>query len=381
MTPAMLHAAASVTGAALPTALQLLAIMLFVDRRGRAVEVSRRMVFIAALACTAAMYARLEAVWAMLAITVWLIARQPRWLWTYAGYQAGMIVVTAAFFHLASDGRFVQTVDGLGFEPNDGRGGLLRTLVLLLVLVRDHAPATWVLIPLAVFGLVLRTMRGRWHIVHIALVACGVSLLVSLARGTAGPTVMLDTIVLGAICAADLWRVSLNGARAMGPAQAVMAVLLLWSTVGGLAMHVRADALGALNVLLYGRHDSKLSPRPLAGLIGPDDALLTEDPSLAVAMGRHPVVLDPWMLKRIGDQRPAAVDRLVARIERGDFDAIVLLRKADAYSPWYREVNLGSAVVGAIEAHYRRLAVRHGFEVYVPSGRRDRMAGASGDER
>lgn len=367
MTGPMLVATTSVRVDALPAALQLLAVMLFVDRKGRPVAVSRRLVFTAALACTAAIFCRLSALWAPVAIVVWLLARERRWLWTYLGYQVGMLLVVAAFFHLLSDGRFVDNVFALGGADNDGMALWLRVPLLLFMLLVDHAPATWVLLPLATFGLMLRAQRGDWHIVHIGLVASFVVLVVGLVTADARANDMLDVIVLGAICAADVWRIARKpGRRVMEPAQAAIAVMLLWSMAGGLVVHVRADILESLAIVVFDERPARYDRTPLAGFLATDMAVLSEDPSINVTLGQRPVVLDAGLLRQLSDQRLAVVEPLVERIGQRKFDAIVLIRDIDEQGWWYEHVHFGRPIRAAIEEHYRLVTERHGLYLYGP---------------
>ncbi|MCZ6836771.1 MAG: hypothetical protein O7G85_13430, partial [Planctomycetota bacterium] len=367
MTQPMLIGATSVQMAALPTALQLMAIMLFVNRKGDSVKVVRRNLFFASLACTAAIFCRMDALWGSITIMLWLTVRQPRELWIFLGYQIGMVLVAGAFFHLITDGRFVDVMFRQSLTETGDVGAVWRVPLLLFMLLSDHAPATWVLLPLASFGLILRTMNNRFHIVHVALVCSVVILLVTLAKSGTSPHSMIDVIVLGAICAADLWRTVQNGDKRMDAAQAAMSVMFLWSILGGLFMHVRGDALASLNTVLFDERNPDLDRRPLVGWLTSEQIFLSEDPYLDVELDLNPVVYDAKALKRLGDQQPGLVETLVRRLENREFEIVVLLRELAEEKSWYAKVHFGPKVSEAIRRNYVYRGKYDSYHLYVPS--------------
>lgn len=251
MTQPMILAASSPSLDALPVVLQLLAVMIFLERRDGMPRITRHAVFLAALACTVAVACRLSAVWGIVAIGFWLAVNRPKWLKTFIAYQLGTLLVGAAFFHLLSDGRFFDHITGTitagsgGASSGVGPMGLLEALHL-------EAPAMWVLLPLAMYGLVLRAMRGSWSIIHIGLLCTIILALLFASTSSFGAVYLLDLVVLSAIGAADLWRTASDGRRTMGFTQAAMAILLLFSSLSGFLMHIQADSVEALNTIVFG---------------------------------------------------------------------------------------------------------------------------------
>jgi hypothetical protein len=98
-------------------------------------------------------------------------------------------------------------------------------------------------------------------------------------------------------------------------------------------------------------------------------SVLAEDPYVVVSRGGRPIVIDPFMLVRIARQDPAAVAPLVAKLDQGDIDAVVLGRDLDApgAEEWYRDFAFGTAVYEAIRDAYHRCVATEGYVVYVPT--------------
>ena len=98
-----------------------------------------------------------------------------------------------------------------------------------------------------------------------------------------------------------------------------LAVAVIWAGITGVRGFV-PDLREAAASLRTGAPPPKYNPRPLAGVVAPGDTLLAEDPGIAVLLGRTPIILDAFMLRRLDEAQPRMVDVLVARIEGGEFD-------------------------------------------------------------
>ena len=121
---------------------------------------------------------------------------------------------------------------------------------------------------------------------------------------------------------------------------------------------------------------------PLADRVDATDAILSEDPYVPLSLGRRPVVLDPFMLLRLDQIDPGAVDVLIARIERRDFDFVVTIEPLDGSDTsdltaavgdvptegdsWWNHYHFGLRVVGAIRRNYLFEGVVDGYYVYRP---------------
>jgi hypothetical protein len=145
--------------------------------------------------------------------------------------------------------------------------------------------------------------------------------------------------------------------------------VVVWGTATGIVLtlvpDVRSTVEGAS--LGYPMH-------PLADLVGPTDAILSEDPYVPLSLGRKPVVLDPFMLRRLDHVDPAAVDELIERIEHHEFAFISTIEPltADdgdvwANNYWWDQFHFGLRVVGAMRRSYVLKGVVDQYYLYVPT--------------
>ena len=97
------------------------------------------------------------------------------------------------------------------------------------------------------------------------------------------------------------------------------------------------------------------SAAAVAGLVGPNDEVFAEDPSIYVAMGRRPLLMDAFMLTRLDRTHPQWVDPVVARIAERRFDLVVLVVSLEDRSVeyWWNDYHLGPRIVGALRRSYR----------------------------
>ena len=372
MTVPALQATTSVRCDALPLALQLMAILLFVPKRHQNVDsrsvISGPRVCLAAFLCTLAFFSKLSAVWALISIGIWLLSYHPRRFLTFMGYSLGMILVGAAGLNLMTDGRFVENVFALAFVGVESPEAFFLSPARVLYQLLEYAPASWTFLPLAALSLMLAITRQRLSIVHLSLLASLLVLLVVLADRGAGENHLLDFIVLIALCAGDLWRWAANGRRTLGFAQAAMAILLIWSITSGLIIHVRRDLAEAAMTAFEARGVTRYDLDPFHGTVNDEMNVLSEDASVEIARGKLPVVLDPWMLPIMARNHPDWIEALAGRIERGEFDRIILLRRLYSESTWYRDHHFGLRIAEAIEANYTFLEQHGEYFLYAPNG-------------
>jgi hypothetical protein len=343
----------------LPLLLQLLAVTAVARSQKPAATVAG-----AALAALA-FAAKLSAVWAPLAICVWLAATDRRRLpWFLVAYGA-LVGAVLALFGAVSDGRIFENVFGLSTAGLAGAGSLLRGPAALIRLLVDEASAAWVLLPAAAIAAWLAATQRRLSIYVISLACCLVVLCVVLADIGTGWNQLIDLVILTVLVVGELAGRSRSDPLAAVAVPAVLAVVLLWVTVTGLVVTVGPDTREAVGMLrgnqLYGR-------RPLTGQATPATRLLSEDPYVPVSLGQRPVVLDPFMLRRLEDSDPAAVQRLVERIRAREFELIVLvvpLRPPD--QEWWREMHFGTRVTDALADAYADSGRAQGYYLYRPA--------------
>jgi hypothetical protein len=106
---------------------------------------------------------------------------------------------------------------------------------------------------------------------------------------------------------------------------------------------------------------------PLADVAGPATSILSEDPYVPISLGQEPVVLDPFMLPRLAPEAPEAIPDLIRRIERREFDLVVLVEPLEPVErPWWTELDLGLDVARAIARSYRYVGTNDGYFIYEP---------------
>jgi hypothetical protein len=343
----------------LPLLLQLLALAV--------VARSRRPgpIMVAAALAALALFCKLHAVWAPMAICLWLLVVDRRRLAWFAGAYALLVSALAALFAAATDGRIFDNVVGLSGAGVQGVGSLLRAPYVLLQLLVGQATGAWVLLPAAAVAGWLALRERRASIWLVALIcALGVLLVVLVDIGT-GWNQLIDPVVLVVLVVGELAGRSWRGPAA-GAVPAV-AVLLLWVNLGALAVTVVPDLQPAL-ASLRGGADDAYGRRPLAGRATAATRLLSEDPYVPVSLGQRPVVLDPFMLLRIGRRDPAAAQRLVDRIHAHEFELIVLVEPLQPVDrSWWRDMHLGAGVAEAVADAYVPDGTAQGYYLYRPA--------------
>ena len=125
---------------------------------------------------------------------------------------------------------------------------------------------------------------------------------------------------------------------------------------------------------MFGSDRLRADIRFLDEWVDPHARLLAEDPSIPVMRGQVPVVLDAFTLSTIGARHPELITPLVQRLERHEFDLVILTHPLDAApKDWFADVptgwytvQLGAEVASAIGRDYVLLAGREGYYIYVP---------------
>jgi hypothetical protein len=97
---------------------------------------------------------------------------------------------------------------------------------------------------------------------------------------------------------------------------------------------------------------------------------LSEDPWIEVARGRRPTVQDPFFLATLARSHPEMIAPLIKRLETGEFDRVILLRRLDKatgddWHDWYQR-HFGPLIVKAIAENYQLVAQSEGYYIYAP---------------
>jgi hypothetical protein len=354
---------------ALPVALQLLAVAL-VARSARP-----RSTLVAAGLCAVAFFSKSSALWAPLAIAAWLLWKERRQAPVFIAAFVGLSVAGVVLFSLVTDGRFLTNVVGLSFSGARNPGLLVRPITVIPKLADRAAPAS-ALLPLAAVGLFVAVRRRALTIYHLSIVSALLVLLVVLVDAGADYNHLLDlavliAVVVGILAASHVPRTGGTGVSrgtGMSLTAAIVVAVLAWVLVSSFVVTMFLSPGGVSNALAGDRLRAQAA-RPLAGLVQPGDVILSEDATIPIQLGQRPVVLDPFMLLRIGEDHPEWIDRLVGRIRAREFDKVVLVKALDEQNrSWYEEFHLGPAVFDALVANYRQAANVEGYFVYVPRG-------------
>jgi hypothetical protein len=170
--------------------------------------------------------------------------------------------------------------------------------------------------------------------------------------------------------AARSW--SRHGTSGAGAAIVWLAVPLavVWGIGASFSAGVADETRDALRSAL-GRGGAAYSAEPLEGIVRPGDAVLSEDPSVSVAVGRHPVVLDPFMLHRIVRDHPRWEAELVDRIDRQAFDWVILFARGgaltvDVNDPTWSTQHFSRPIIEAVAKSYRPERIAGPYLVLVP---------------
>ena len=104
-----------------------------------------------------------------------------------------------------------------------------------------------------------------------------------------------------------------------------------------------------------------------------EDRILSEDPYVPVSRGQLPIVVDAFMLRRIGEDHPSWRSALIAQIKKKRFSKVVLIRELSPSNDWWwRDFDFGTPVANALAANYRVLDLPGYYStadhlwVYVP---------------
>ena len=219
------------------------------------------------------------------------------------------------------------------------------------------APVLYVLLPLAVVEFVLSMRDKDLTIYHVAAPFAAATLIVLLTRSGAVFNHLLDLMILSAVLTARLWMRWTHEALSRATLVPIAVTLAMFASYPVLRISV---AEGSSDLL---QGDETFLDR----MLDPADRILSEDASIPIMQGQVPVVLDPFLLPTIGAREPIAYGALIERLERREFDRVILAYPLnDAPEDWY-VMQFGSSVVDAIEENYFLLEGRQTYlYVYAP---------------
>jgi hypothetical protein len=351
-----LLAVTGLRGDSLPLLLQLLAIAVVANSG------SRRATWVSAVLAALAVTAKLHALWAPAAILVWLWTSDRRRFRDFAVVFVASTALLLGGLAAVTRGRFLENVFGLSAAGVNGPAAVVTSPYRLLQLLISEAPGTWLLLPFALTLVGMALRRGSVDPWQLSLVAALLVLLVVLSDIGTGGNQLLDIVVLSAVVVGRAAGHAPPEIRSITRWRMALSAVIVWVLVSGMAVAVAPavrDALGAL------RDPSRYDAEPLAGVADKTTDLLSEDPYVPVSLGQDPVVLDPFMLPRIGSDNPAAVRALVERIDDQDFELIALVEPLGD-SDWWADYHFGTRVMAAVERSYTLSERIQGYDIYKP---------------
>jgi hypothetical protein len=316
----------------------------------------------AAALCTLAVLTKLSALWAAVAIGMWLLIYHRRQLLVFAGSFLGLLAASLAVLHVVTKGRMAASFTELTFAGLEGHNTLAKATLGFLGLFQQFASVTWALFAFALLAMAVGIMRKQVSIYHLSLVTAVIVVAVEMADYGTYQNHLLDLVVLTVVVIGGLWGQVASPASSLWPLAAAIAVAVVW--IGGTSylLNLRIDTMNALE-----GNSAAYSVGGLLQRIPQGATVLSEDPSIPLARGQLPVVLDPWMVSRLEVRHPEWVADLATRIDHREFDVIVLLYQADkAHEGWY-ESQFGNTVISAVRRHYRWTEEIAGYQLYLPA--------------
>ena len=97
--------------------------------------------------------------------------------------------------------------------------------------------------------------------------------------------------------------------------------------------------------------------------------VLSENPSVPLALGSHVVIQDPFMLRVLAENDPEVDEAIRRMLSDRKFEYVVLMHDIATLGPGHEYPNrhLGAAFVESMRVNYEYLKMVGGFHVYVPA--------------
>lgn len=363
-TDAGLLAGTTIGGDALPAVLQLGAVAVALGGR------RQHSLVIAGLLAGLAVASKLTGLWGCLAIVTWLGA-QGRWraasIFGAVSVATGTIVLGAV--ELATSGGLSEHLLAFSVAGLQGGPALLRAPNQLLYQLTGHASSTVVLLPLAAVGAILSIGLWRQSVAHIALGYALLLLLVVFSDVGTGYNQLLDVVLLTVLAVGVLAG---RAATSEEPATArvvllAVAISVLWAASIDMTRTIGRDLRLSLSAARAGERATPIGEL-VAGIVRPGETILAADPSIDVALGRRPLVMDPFMLVRLDRTHPERVDPLIASIEQRRFDLVVMVVRLENpdVAFWWTDYHFGPRVARALRASYRYDGEVGRYHLYRP---------------
>ena len=193
-----LAAGMDIRGDALPLLLQVLAV-------GIVAGTARPAPTVAAAALAAiALLSKTSAVWAPVAIAIWLVGRDRRRLAVFLVAYVGIAGSLVLLFTILTQGRMLENVLGLSTSGITGLRTVLLTPYRFVHLIVDVAATAWAVVPLVALAGWISLRRRSASIYVLSLVCALVVTLVVLIDAGTGWNQLIDLVVLSALVIGEL---------------------------------------------------------------------------------------------------------------------------------------------------------------------------------
>jgi hypothetical protein len=325
-----------------------------------------RLAVVAGALAAMAVFTKISACWAPIAIALWLLREHRRDLLPFMASFIGSIVAFGIAVQVVSAGRFLDNFATVAFSGFDRSFAVQKATLYTLAVLLTNAPAMWALVPFIAVSCLLAVRQHEPTVYHLAWPASVLIVLLVMADRATDVNQLLDPIVLGAIVVGAQWPA--DGAERSSPIGVVLAVAVLWAGGSAFALHLRARAQEIIVPLSRGERYPQPTADTLLARIRTANRVLAEDAGISVARGDRPVVLDAWAIPKIERRHPEWAEHLARRVEAGQFDYVILLFRFEAIDPnfegWYG-VQFGKTVMSAVKRRYRWAGEVDGFHVYA----------------
>jgi hypothetical protein len=362
VTEAGIHVSTTLGGDVLPALLQV-GVLALVARE----PASPRSELVAAVLAAVALITKITAVWAVFAVLSWFLATgRTR---EAARFAVAFAVVSAALLGLAeilSSGRMSENLLSLLLSGGVGIKALGRAPNQLILNLGELAVAAWVLVPFAVLAVVVSRSLREFTVYQWALGWSFLVLLIALSDIGTGYNQLIDVVVLLVLVAGVFAARLITGEGPSPVLSLLLSLTVVWGLGTGSVLTLLPDVKEAVGDLRAGGTEERYPPHPLARVVHRGQTMLSEDPAIPIGLGRTPVIMDPFMLPRLAREKPEAIDDLVARLDRREFDFVVLIESAKDNQVWWTDYHLGLEVIDAVRRNYVLDSQVDGYFLYTP---------------
>lgn len=343
-----------------PIVLQLAALMLVAKGDTR----TTRRVVIASALCATAVFFKLTAGFAVIAIGLLLLAQDRRQLGYFCVTWFGLVIALGLFFHFVTDGRMTENLFGVATSDLGGARSIFGVPGTINYLLHASTALTGIGVPIVLVAILRSLGRQRITLLQLAWLASLAILFVLFTDSGVAFNHLLAFEVTTAACIGELWADLAAPADGFDVPRLVMAGVLAFVAYGDFDRHVADDLRMSMRATAP-EHDFAA----VDDLVRPGMKVLSEEPSLVIAKDMRPVVVDAWMITKIAKSQPEAQTALIDRVKAREFDRVILLDDpaAESAKAWYSH-HFGWSVVDAIVDNYALTEVRFGLRVYDRKG-------------